>query len=279
MSDIPVIRSIMKQSQKGEFYGQTNKMIDLGGIILTDTVYTHEKVDWHYHQNAYFTFILEGTVIEGNKKEVYNCAAGDLLFHNWEEPHYNIKPEGFTRGFHIEIEHDWFNNLDFDTFDLQGSINIINPDLKFLLYKIFRETKTDDPITSLSIQTLLLEILGTMLRTDQSATNKKPNWVSEVNLLLNDQFSEHLSLDYLSKTLDIHPVHLSRDFPKYFYSGLGEYIRKLRVQRSLQLISQKELNFTAIAMECGFSDQSHFIRCFKEVNGITPSQFRKILFK
>jgi AraC family transcriptional regulator len=269
----------MKQSKKGEFYGQTNTTINLEGITLTDTVYTHDKVDLHYHENAYFTFILEGLVMEGNKKEVYNCSPGDLLFHNWQEPHYNIKPEGFTRGFHIEIEHDWFNDLDLNIYDLQGSINISNPDLKFLLYKIFRETKTDDSFTALSIQTLLLEVLGKMIRISRSETTKKPDWVSEINLLLNDQFSEQLNLDYLSKTLDIHPVHLSRDFSKYFNSGLVEYIRKLRVQRSLQLISQRKLNFTAIAMECGFSDQSHFIRCFKEVNGITPSQFLKILFK
>lgn len=268
----------MKQSQTGEFYGQTNKTIQLEGITLTDTVYTLDKVDWHYHENAYFTFILQGNVIEGNKKEIYNCSAGDLLFHNWQEPHYNIKPEGFTRGFHIEIEKNWFDDLDFSADDLQGSINISNPDLKFLLYKIFRETKTDDSTSLLSIQTLLLDVLSKMLQKNQTENHKKPTWVSEINLILNDQFSESLSLDYLSKTLDIHPVHLSRDFSKYFNSGLGEYIRKLKIQKSLQMISQKKLDFTDIALDCGFSDSSHFTRCFKEINGITPSQYRKILF-
>jgi AraC-like DNA-binding protein/mannose-6-phosphate isomerase-like protein (cupin superfamily) len=268
----------MKQSQKGEFYGQTNKTIDLEGITLTDTVYTHDKVDWHYHKNAYFTFILEGNVIEGNKKEIYNCSAGDLLFHNWQEPHYNIKPEGFTRGLHIEIEEEWFNELDFKATDLQGSIKITTPDLRFLMYKIFKETKADDSSTLLSIKTLLLETLSKMLRYHQPESIKKPTWVLEIDNILNDQFAENLTLDFLSKTLHIHPVHLSRDFSKYFNSGLGEYIRKLKVQKSLQLISQKKLDLTTIALDCGFSDQSHFTRCFKEINGITPSQYRKILF-
>jgi AraC family transcriptional regulator len=269
----------MKQSQKGEFYGQTNSTINLDGITLTDTVYTHDKVDWHYHENAYFTFVLQGNVIEGNKKEIYNCSAGSLLFHNWQEPHYNIKPEGFTRGFHIEIENGWFDNLEFNTTNLQGSINIANLDLKFLMYKIFRETKVDDTTTQLSIQTLLLETLAKMLRANQTKSNKKPTWVSEVNMILNDQFSDNLTLEYLSKTLNIHPVHLSRDFSKYFNSSLGEYIRKLKVQKSLQLISEKKLDLTSIAFECGFSDQSHFTRCFKEINGINPSEYRKILFR
>jgi AraC family transcriptional regulator len=269
----------MKLSQKGEFYGQTNKTINLEGITLTDTVYTHDKVDWHYHENAYFTFILQGNVIEGNKKEIYNCSAGSLLFHNWQEPHYNIKPDGFTRGFHIEIEKGWFDNLEFNTTDLQGSINIANLDLKFLMYKIFTETKLDDNTAQLSIQTLLLETLAKMLRVNKTESNKKPTWVSEVNMILNDEFLDNLTLEYLSKALSIHPVHLSRDFSKYFNSTLGEYIRKLKVQKSLQLISEKKLDLTSIAFECGFSDQSHFTRCFKEVNGISPSEYRKILFR
>ena len=269
----------MKLSQKGEFYGQTNKTINLEGITLTDTVYTHDKVDWHYHENAYFTFILQGNVIEGNKKEIYNCSAGSLLFHNWQEPHYNIKPKGFTRGFHIEIEKCWFDNLEFNATDLQGSINIANLDLKLLMYKIFKETKVDDNTTQLSIQTLLLETLAKMLRANQTESNKKPTWVSEINMILNDQFLENLTLEYLSKTLNIHPVHLSRDFSKHFNSSLGEYIRKLKIQKSLQLISEKSLDLTSIAFECGFSDQSHFTRCFKEINGINPSEYRKILFR
>ena len=267
----------MKQSQKGEFYGQTNSTINLSGITLTDTIYTHDKVDWHYHENAYFTFILQGNVIEGNKKEIYNCSAGTLLFHNWQEPHYNIKPEGFTRGFHVEIDSSWLESLEFNAGGLQGSINIEDVDLKFLMHAIFRESKFQDTVTSVAVETLLLEALSTMQRNQQNQYCKKPLWVSKLNQILNDQFTENLSLEYLADNLDIHPVHLSRDFSKYFHSGLGEYLRKLRIKKSLELIPQKSLDLTSIAIDCGFSDQSHFTRCFKEFNGINPSHYRKIL--
>ena len=146
----------MKYLPTGQFYGQTNETICLDGITLTDTEYTHDKVDWHYHENPYFTFILQGNVIEGNKKEFYNCSAGTLLFHNWQEPHYNIKPKGFTRGFHIELELNWIDTFAFDLNNLQGNIHISNPDLKLLLHKIFKETKLNDSTTALSIQSLLL---------------------------------------------------------------------------------------------------------------------------
>lgn len=267
----------MKQLQTGEFYGQTNQTIHLDGITLTDTEYTLDKVDWHYHENAYFTFILQGNVIEGNKKEVYNCSPGSLLFHNWQDPHYNIKPEGYTRGFQIELKNIWFDTLDFNIDQLQGSMKIANVDIKFLLYKIFKETKIEDGTTTLSIQSLLLQSLSEMFRKSHLDFDKNPTWVHNIKEILFYGFSENLTLEYLSKTLNIHPVHLSRDFSKYFNCNLGDYVRKLKIEKSYALMSDKQLSLTEIAYGCGFSDQSHFNRCFKSVSGISPKNFRKII--
>src|SRR5882757_6306999 len=267
----------MKHLQTGQFHGQTNKTIQLNGLTLTDTEYTHDKVDWHYHENAYFTFILQGNVIEGNRKEVYNCTAGSLLFHNWQEPHYNIKPNGFTRGFHIELERQWLQGFDFGLGDLTGSINILNPDLKLLLYKIFREVKIDDGTTSLSVQSLLLQLVEQMRHDNKISAQKKPLWVNKIREVLDNKFADNLSLTDLSTNLGIHPVHLSRDFPKYFHCNLGHYIRKLKIERSLSLLSQKSNSLSAITFECGFSDQSHFARCFKEINGMNPLEYRKLI--
>src|SRR5687768_12078276 len=89
----------------GHFFGETNRTIHLNGITLTDTDTENpqEHIDWHYHENPYFTFILWGILIESNERESYQCSAGSLLFHGSQEPHYNVKPEGSTRCFHIEF--------------------------------------------------------------------------------------------------------------------------------------------------------------------------------
>jgi AraC family transcriptional regulator len=267
----------MKHLQTGEFHGQTNKIIDLNGIILTDTEYTHDKVDWHYHENAYFTFILQGNVIEGNKKETYTCSAGSLLFHNWQDPHYNIKPDGFTRGFHVELKNNWFKKFSFDISPLQGSINISNPDTRFLFHKIFKETKISDDISSLSIQELLLQVFEQLFRNNEVKHYNKPLWAGKIKEMLQNGFCKSHTLEDLAKPLGIHPVHLSRYFQKYFHCGLGEYVRKLRVEKSLTLLSNKKLSLTEIAFECGFADQSHFNRCFKDIMDVTPFAYKRLL--
>lgn len=39
------------------------------------------------------------------------------------------------------------------------------------------------------------------------------------------------------------------------------------------LLAHPELGFNDVAEQCGFSDYSNFVRAFKNVSGITPTQF------
>ena len=266
----------MKYLRTATFFGETNQTVRLKGITLTDTEYTHDYVDWHYHENAYFTFILQGNLIEGNKRETYNCSAGGLLFHNWQESHYNIKPEGYTRGFHIELQHELLDELGIDIANLRGSFKVENPDVKLLAYRMFQETKLNDNLMGVSVQSFLLQALSQLLRIEKSSKLKKPLWVKRLREILHDNCAERYSLNDLSAELNIHPVHLSRDFSKYFYCNLGEYVRKIRIEKSLALLSNKQIPLTQIAFDCGFADQSHFARCFKALKGINPSKFRKL---
>jgi AraC-like DNA-binding protein len=264
---------------RGQFFGETNNTMNISGVTLTDTEYTHEKVDWHYHENAYFTLILEGSVIEGNKKEVYQCPAGTLLFHNCQEAHYNVKPKGFTRGFHIEISPGWFKTNEMDLLGLEGSINLFHPEIKIGAYSIFREYKMNDGASEVAIHSLLINALSQMSNTQEGPSKTIPSWVIMLREMLNDDFSEEWTLISLSNTLGIHPVHLSRSFAKYFGCNIGEYLRMIKIQRALFMLSDKDLSLSDIAYDCGFADQSHFTRCFKAVNHLKPSQFRNILLK
>ena len=265
----------MKTLSNGEFFGQTSQTISLDGLIITDTEYTHSFVDWHYHENPYFTFLLQGNMTEGNKKETYDCSAGTLLYHHWEDAHYNIKPDIFTRGFHIEITENWFEKFQLSKNKAEGSFNIKNPASKLLIHQIFKETKINDTSFELSINQLLLKVFN-QLSDQKEDFGKKPVWVKKIDEILHENSTEKLSLEELSQTLDIHPMHLSRDFHKYFHCNLGEYLRKLKVEKSLKLLNEYE-SLSEVALECGFSDQSHFIRCFKENIGITPLKYKNLL--
>lgn len=266
----------MNLLRSGKFFGETNKTIPLNGMTLTnaDTTHVQQKIDWHCRENAYFTFILQGGLIERTETEEYNCLAGSLLFHNPQEPHYKIKPAGNTKCFHIELDNKYLEDF---RFDQSGIFSIENPDIKFLFYKAFTATRIFDEAASVSIQMLLLEILGQTSRFRETERKTKPHWVKRLKEILHDNFSERLSVEALSAELGIHPFHLSRDFRKHFHCTFSEYLRKVRVEKALSLLPNENLSLTDIAFDCGFADQSHFLRCFKEINQTNPSAYRKLL--
>ena len=98
--------------------------------------------------------------------------------------------------------------------------------------------------------------------------------------MIQDHIDTSLTLKDLSKNIDIHPSYLSREFSKYFDNlSFGEYIRKLRIEKAIELLTNSEYSLTEIAYLTGFSDQSHFTRIFKTHTGKNPSSYRKELKK
>jgi AraC-like DNA-binding protein len=90
---------------------------------------------------------------------------------------------------------------------------------------------------------------------------------------LHDRFRERLSVASIARTVAIHPVHLSRQFKQAFGQTIGEYVRRLRVEHVCRRLATEE-DLPTLALEAGFSDQSHLTRIFKRVIGTTPARFR-----
>ncbi|MGE8426035.1 MAG: helix-turn-helix transcriptional regulator, partial [Sphingobacterium siyangense] len=57
---------------------------------------------------------------------------------------------------------------------------------------------------------------------------------------------------------------------------IGEYLRRIKIEKALPMIRLKKLSLTEIAFNCGFADQAHFIKTYKRFMGITPSQYQRM---
>jgi AraC family transcriptional regulator len=56
---------------------------------------------------------------------------------------------------------------------------------------------------------------------------------------------------------------------------IQQHIRRLRIQKARTWLEETDKDFADIAHELGFSDQSHFIRHFRDVTGLTPARYRR----
>jgi len=133
-----------------------------------------------------------------------------------------------------------------------------------------KEKHTQNPVDH-----IFIDVYNKFIK-QKSLKRKTPDWVRELRQIIQDQVDSNLNLTEVSKSLDINPSYLSREFSKHFNTlSFGEYIRKLRIEKAIELIKQKKYALTEIAYLTGFSDQSHFTRIFKQHTGKSPSAYRK----
>jgi AraC family transcriptional regulator len=101
-----------------------------------------------------------------------------------------------------------------------------------------------------------------------------PLWLDQARRLLHEQSGAGIRMRVIAREVGVHPVHLSRSFRQHFGTTMRHYLRDLRLRSACEEIRRTGHSLSRIALAAGFADQAHFTRVFKQVNGLTPSQFR-----
>jgi AraC-like DNA-binding protein len=134
------------------------------------------------------------------------------------------------------------------------------------------------PHTQQPEEQLLVQVYTAYLQRAKDRSLPPPAWTTQLRDLIQDHIDTNLSvrLTDVADTLQVNPTYLSREFARYFDDlSFGEYIRKLRIDKALQLLDTTTYSLGEIAYLTGFSDQSHFARIFKQHTGQQPSAYRK----
>ena len=131
----------------------------------------------------------------------------------------------------------------------------------------------------LTLQSELLEILRVLLPPEpkpaaaQAGRSPRSALVARVRDRLNEDWAENVSLLDLAGAMSLTPLTLLRAFrdevgctPQTFRTA-----RRLEVARGL---IRQGGDLAAIALQCGFSDQSHLTNTFRRWTGLTPGQYR-----
>ena len=264
----------MLQLKGGRYLGSNKRSWEANGVFVSETEY-HSKVfeGWHYHENSHITFILQGGNREQRKNQELEAIPGEILFYASGELHRNLNTRHPSRNINVEIENSFFSQYNLEITSINNTkLNCANA--KFALLKAYRECLTNDELSHAMIHELLLDFITMTTQIKDEKFN--PEWARLLRNILNDRWNENILLHELAGLAQVHPVTISKFFPKYFRCTLGEYVRKLRIEKATTLIRKSQLSLTDIAHQCGFFDQSHFIRVFKQTTGFLPTHYKKM---
>jgi AraC-like DNA-binding protein len=259
--------------QKGQYSGTVTEIASETGLTASVTAYHPDDFNgaWHYHDNAHISFVLQGACVE-KKQTSYDRTPGKITYYSAREPHQVTRILKPSRHINLEIEES-FSKVHFITDDALRTAIATRPDAKFLMVRMYKELLENDEFSAVSIQMLLLHLIEQTGQLPEEA--RLPGWVRTVRALLHERPDEQVTLKELSAAAGVHPITISKYFPAYFACTLGDYMRKLKVEKALHLIKTADCSLTSVAYACGFSDQSHFIRTFKQYTGFLPAAYQR----
>ncbi|MBB2190115.1 GlxA family transcriptional regulator [Gluconacetobacter azotocaptans] len=93
--------------------------------------------------------------------------------------------------------------------------------------------------------------------------------------IMEDEVEERLLMTDLADRLAVSADRLERHFRAEVGMPPGQYYRQLRLRRAKDLLAHSRLPVREIALACGFSNMSSFVRAFRQQHGCSPSGARR----
>ncbi|MBQ1311269.1 MAG: response regulator [Blautia sp.] len=99
--------------------------------------------------------------------------------------------------------------------------------------------------------------------------------VTKAKTFIAENYSREISLDDVSRYVDISPYYFSKLFKQESGQNFIEYLTELRIGHARELLNNQGLSIKEICSLCGYSDPNYFSRIFKKYEGMTPSEYRE----
>jgi AraC family transcriptional regulator len=213
-----------------------------------------QELRTHAHGEEGLTIVLQGTFLEESLRGTMVAPAGSVAARPRGMPHTN-------------------------RFGAEGAVILaVIPDHDCFVEPIKEWSRSDVPAAfraglrlAAQDESALPELLAAIsprARSDRLAAVR-------ARQLLDDP-ERRPSVTALAHTMNIHPVHLARQFRQTYGVSVREYRTLQRVKRAATLIVGTKTSLSQIAHECGFADHSHMCRAFRRTAGWNPSTLRPV---
>jgi len=88
-------------------------------------------------------------------------------------------------------------------------------------------------------------------------------------------FKKDITLDQLSKHINLTPSYVSKLFKKKLGVNFNRYLTIRKVKEAKRMLKEEKVNINEIAFSIGYNEPNYFCKVFKKVEGITPTQYRE----
>lgn len=257
---------------------------ELQNLEIAQTTYTDHEFPRHLHETYVIEVVIQGTVEFECGAKRYLAPPGSIILIHPEDVHTgrSICNQSVTYWSFCPTA-DWMQWL-LKTIDcckrtvVFQSPTMNEPRVARLLKAAHDALQNQSEI--LESESLMILAFSYLLQNQRniSLKNKEPRAIQKAKEYLNAEFSEQIHITDLAQISGLSSFYFLRSFQKATGLTPHEYLCNLRVERARKLLASGA-SVAEAAAQTGFFDQSHLHRHFRKIMGITPGQYRAILYK
>jgi AraC family transcriptional regulator len=102
-----------------------------------------------------------------------------------------------------------------------------------------------------------------------------PARLRKVKELVHARIDEDLTLEEMAASVDLSIAHFSQMFRKATGQSPHQFVLRHRVERANDILRTADLRVLDVAVACGFKTQQHFARVFRQMCGVSPTEYRQ----
>lgn len=238
----------------------------------------------HVHDKLTFVYVEKGSILIPLKNKDLILKSKQLALINPYEIHSVSKQDENSTGLYAlyldilyieKLQKKFFRTPSFSNF----SKSLIEDEtLCNDFYTLCLQLKKEE--NSLKKEETILEFISKiiLLFSIKKEEKKDLSLANDIKKYLDRNLDLDISLEELAKEFLISPYYLIRIFKEKFSLTPYQYILNQKINLAKKLLSE-DLVISQVAKECGFSDQSHLYKYFKDVFSVSPKEYQESLKK
>ena len=132
------------------------------------------------------------------------------------------------------------------------------------------------PLSYNSIIDSIRKAVGIIKNSNIITEKNESKYITHIKDYIRLNYKKPLTVQQIANELHLSSAYIGQIFIQSEGEKIGDYITKVRIKNAKKLISSNQnVTMTSVASQCGFETTSYFYKKFKQLEGITPYEFRK----